>query len=108
MNTENLTIIGPKTKFKGNADLKQSIQIDGIYEGELSTDKDIVVGKEGYINGTFTCKNLTVYGNGEGKATCTGVLTVIPEGTFKGEVIAANLHVTEGAVLDGTIHMLHL
>ena len=108
MNIENLTVIGPKTKFNGNAELKQSIQIDGIYEGELSTDEDITVGKDGYINGTFTCKNLTVYGNGDGNVTCTGVLTVIPGGSFKGEVNAANLHVTEGATLDGTIHMLHL
>ena len=106
METQNKTVIGSKTTFKGTADINQDIQIDGIYEGDINSSANIIVGKTGFLKGIVTCDNLTIYGKGEGNATCKDTLTIIPGGEYKGEITAKNLNVTENAVFDGTIHML--
>ena len=106
MENQNVTVIGASTKFVGKTKLGQDIRIDGIFEGEIISTADITVGETGFLNGTASCKNLTIYGKGEGEATCSELFTLVPNSNFKGIVASKNLSITEHAVFDGTFHML--
>jgi cytoskeletal protein CcmA (bactofilin family) len=55
--------IEKSTKIKGNITSEADFRIDGTLEGSIVTSGKVVIGKDGYINGTVSC----TYADIEGK-----------------------------------------
>lgn len=99
------TIIGAKTSFKGFVELNTDILICGEYEGDIVSTATVEVEKCGRLNAKVKCKNLIIKGVGEGEAVCSDCFTVIPGGSFTGDVETSDMCAERGSIIDGKIKM---
>ncbi len=96
------TIIGVNTKFKGSVTTDKPIRIDGVFEGDITSTDVVYVSECGSFQGNVSCKELQMFGKGEGKAICEELFEFASTGSFKGELSAKNLVMGRGSVLEGT------
>ena len=54
--------ISHKTKIKGKISSKNDFRLDGIFNGKLTCEKSIIIGKNGVFKGELNCKNLVING----------------------------------------------
>ena len=60
--SSNRNVIGKGTKITGELISEGDFRIDGEFEGTLNTKGRVIIGKEGFINGTVECTNADVEG----------------------------------------------
>ncbi|MFY0712093.1 polymer-forming cytoskeletal protein [Seonamhaeicola sp. NFXS20] len=104
-NTPHQNIIAQGTKFVGDLSSAGDFRIDGTVEGNVKTSGKIVVGKEGFINGTLQGTDAYFEGKFSGKLTLSGTLTLKASAYIEGEVIAGKLAVEPGATFNVTCVM---
>lgn len=71
-----LNKISGGTTFKGDVVSNGDFRIDGRFEGTITTDGRIVVGKDGSIEGTVNCADAEVEGTMSGVMNVKDVLSV--------------------------------
>ena len=99
------TIIGPETKYKGTVTTSKTIRIDGLFEGEIKSGGDVIVGETGIFKGTIACKTLFVSGLVDGTLSVEEKLECTSIGIVKGDLTVKELVLTRGAIFDGTCNM---
>ena len=100
------TIIGAQTSFKGGVKTDKPLRIDGNFEGEIESTDIVIVTETGTFDGTISCKELHVFGQGSGTAVCSQLLDIKAGAVFRGDVTTKNIVTVEGSVLDGTCKMI--
>jgi cytoskeletal protein CcmA (bactofilin family) len=78
----------------GNVKGCGTVHVDGKIHGDLTTDGDVVIGKEGIVNGNVNAKKVVVSGKINGSTRCE-VLEVTQTGQLT-ETIEANKIVSDG------------
>ena len=99
------TIIGPETKYKGTVTTSKTIRIDGLFEGEIKSGGDVIVGETGVFKGTIACKTLFNSGLVEGNIVIEDKLECTSIGIVKGDLTVKELVLAKGAIFDGTCIM---
>lgn len=97
--------IGSATQIKGDITSEADFRIDGKLYGNVSTSGKVVIGKEGYIEGSISCHNADIEGRFSGKLNVSGLLLLRPSANLEGEVIVAKLSVEPGATFNATCSM---
>ena len=97
-----LNKISGGTTFKGDVVPNGDFRIDGCFEGTITTDGRIVVGKDGSIEGTVNCADAEVEGTMSGVMNVKDVLSVKSSGTVSGMVCTNKLTIELGAIFDVT------
>ena len=97
--------IAQGTKIVGDLEAKGGFRIDGVIEGTVKTPGKVVIGKEGFINGTLECENADIEGKFSGKLIVSNTLSLRSTALIEGETIVAKLAVEPGAVFDATCCM---
>ena len=100
-----ISIVGPGMKVVGDCDSDGAIRIEGIVQGNIRAGKSVVVGKEGLVDGDIFTQDAVIAGRVNGVVRAESRLEVQPTSRIEGEVIAARMHLEEGAVLNGTVKM---
>lgn len=95
------TIIGKETEFRGNLNSRESIRIEGRHEGRISTQGDLFVVESGILEAEVEARNISIAGELKGNAKAQNKLELSARGKVYGDVRAANLSLSEGAVLKG-------
>jgi cytoskeletal protein CcmA (bactofilin family) len=106
--TDNKTsqnIISQGTKIIGDFNSKGDFRIDGTIEGNIKTSGKLVVGKEGFIQGTIEGTDAYFEGKFSGKLSLSGTLTLKASAHIEGEVIVGKLAVEPGATFNVTCSM---
>ena len=98
-------IIESTTKIIGDIFSEADFRIDGIVEGNITTNGKIVVGKSGKINGKINCSNADISGSISGKIEVNEVLSLMSESLIQGDIITGKLSVEEGAQVEASISM---
>lgn len=102
-------IIAQGTKIAGDFNSEGDFRVDGFIEGNISTTGKVVVGKQGFINGTLKASDAYFEGKFSGKLALSGTLTLKSSAHVEGEVTAGKLAVEPGAtfnvncIMKGTI-----
>ena len=104
-NTTQQNVISQDTKVIGNITSNSPIRIDGILEGNLSTQGKIVVGKSGSIKGQLKGVNADIEGKFSGKIELTGTLVLKDTAHIEGEVMIGKLYVEPGATFNANCSM---
>ena len=104
-NTTQQNVISQDTKVIGNITSNSPIRIDGILEGNLSTQGKIVVGKSGSIKGQLKGVNADIEGKFSGKIELTGTLVLKDTAHIEGEVMIGKLSVEPGATFNANCSM---
>ncbi|MCH2034168.1 MAG: polymer-forming cytoskeletal protein [Tenacibaculum sp.] len=103
--SSNRNVIGKGTKITGELISEGDFRIDGEFEGTLNTKGRVIIGKEGFINGTVECTNADVEGKFAGEFNVADTLTAKSSSYITGNIIVGQLATEPGASLNATCNM---
>lgn len=100
------TVFGSDTQFFGDLSFKKSLQINGTFEGEISSGGYLVIGEgavvKANINARAVIVNGTVYGNIEAREK----LEIQSKGKVYGNIRTAKLKIADGVIFEGSCEMI--
>jgi len=101
--SKTLTIIAEGVTIEGKIFSKGSIRIDGNVNGEITSEKELILGKEGKINASIKTTNAIISGNYKGEMIAAGEVEVTSTGRFVGSLIQkdALLTISKGGLFKG-------
>jgi len=99
------TLIGKKATFEGTIKIQEPIRVDGVFNGEIMSESDIVIGEGAEIKGNIQCKNILLAGKVDGNIEATGQLHITGTGALYGDASIYSFIVDEKGILDGGCHM---
>jgi cytoskeletal protein CcmA (bactofilin family) len=104
-NTELNAFLGVGTEYRGKLDFVGTVRIDGRFEGEISTDGDLVLGRKAYVKGTVRVGRLTSCGRIDGDVVVKEHTVLEKTSVLNGTLNTPVLEVERGAVIEGGVAM---
>lgn len=104
-NTELNAFLGVGTEYRGKLDFVGTVRIDGRFEGEISTDGDLILGRKASIVGTVRVGRLTSCGEIRGDVHVKEQAVFEKTSVLNGSLDTPSLVVEKGAVVEGTVSM---
>lgn len=98
------TIIGNESTVTGELNIKGTLRVDGIIEGDIFADW-VIVGETGKIHGNVKSRGMVVGGRVEGNIEASEIVELKGKGEVNGEICTAKLAMSEGALFDGRSSM---
>ncbi|MCD4669945.1 MAG: polymer-forming cytoskeletal protein [Actinomycetia bacterium] len=101
--SKTVTIVAEGVTIEGKINSPGSTRIDGTVKGELISDKEIIIGKEGKVNANVQTRNAVIAGTFNGEMNATGEVEISSTGKFIGSLIQkdALLTITKGGLFKG-------
>ncbi|MBN2041406.1 MAG: polymer-forming cytoskeletal protein [Spirochaetes bacterium] len=100
------TVFGKDTQFFGDLAFKKSLQINGTFEGEITSGGYLVIGEGAVVKANINAKavivNGTVYGNIEAREK----LEIQAKGKVYGNIRTAKLKIADGVIFEGSCEMI--
>ncbi len=93
------------SEFSGKLSFKDTVRIDGRFEGEISSDNTLIVGETGEIHAQIRSQVVIVSGTVVGDINAARQITLHKTAKVKGNLQTGSLLVEEGAVFNGQIAM---
>ena len=93
------------TSVKGDIISEGDFRIDGVLEGSIKTKGKVVIGKEGFVNGSINCLSADVEGKIQGKIYVSEALNLRSTSDINGEVVIGKLIVESGAKFNASCSM---
>ncbi len=94
------TIVGNESTITGELNIKGTLRVDGIVEGDIFADW-VIVGESGRIHGNVKSRGVVVGGRVEGNLEASEIVELKGKGEVTGEICTVKLAMSEGAVFDG-------
>jgi len=94
------TIITSGTTIRGDIEQKCNMHIDGIFEGKLQSNSEVIIDKNGKVEGELIANRVIVSGNVNGTIKAD-TIEILPGGKVNGEVEAVNLIIEPKGVFEG-------
>lgn len=95
------TVISPDARFEGTLKFKDSLRIDGQFEGEIDSNGTLFIGKSGAVKAEVAVGNIIVEGKIEGNVTCRDKIELRSTAKIFGDIKAARLTIAEGVNIVG-------
>lgn len=95
------TVVGANVKLVGTLYDVNEITIHGKIEGEVQSDKTVIITETAYIKGPVTADTIQVAGSVHGALTATGKLEILPTGKIYGSTTTKDLSIRSGAIFIG-------
>ncbi len=92
------------TFVKGELTFQDAMRIDGKLEGLVKSDKTLIVGETGEIDGNIEAGTVIVGGLVKGTIHAKGKLEILSSGRVYCEITYTRLVVEDGAILEGKIN----
>ncbi|QUL97855.1 MAG: polymer-forming cytoskeletal protein [Candidatus Fermentithermobacillus carboniphilus] len=99
------SVLGKGIEIKGTVKSKGSIRIDGITEGTIHSDSDVMIGETAVVNSDISAQNVIIAGKVSGNITCSGRVELLSTARLKGDIVTGTLVISEGAVFSGSSQM---
>jgi len=100
------TYIGKGARVQGTLTISGTVRVDGLVDGVVEAEKDVIVGQGGLVTASITAANVTVAGELRGNVKASGRLEIARTGKVLGDVAIASFVVEEGATFLGKCEML--
>lgn len=97
--------LGVGTEYRGKLDFVGTVRIDGRFEGEISTDGDLILGRKATITGSVRVGRLTSCGRIDGDVVVKERTVLEKTSVLNGSLTTPSLVVEQGAVIEGGIAM---
>jgi len=95
------TIIGANVKIAGTLQDENEIIMHGKIEGEIISEKNLIITETAYVKGPISAETIQVAGQVHGSITATGKLEIMPTGRIFGSITTKDLTIRSGAVFIG-------
>ena len=93
------------SEFSGKLNFKDTVRIDGRFEGEISSENTLIVGETGAVTATIKSQVVVISGEVHGEITATGQVVLHKTAKVDGNIHTARLVVEDGAIFTGRIEM---
>ncbi len=99
------TIISNGVKIDGKLTSSGNIRVEGEIQGDISSQRNVIVGERGKVNGQITANTITIGGQVSGTVRAGEKLVLDLNGNLKGDIFTKILVVEAGAGFDGKSNM---
>lgn len=101
--SKTITVIAEGVVVEGKINSPGSTRIDGTVKGEVTADKEVVIGKEGKVDATVKTKDAIVAGSFKGDMVASGEVEISSTGRFIGNLTQkdAMLSIAKGGIFKG-------
>lgn len=93
------------SEFEGKLTFKDTVRIDGVFRGEITSQNTLIVGETGEILATVRSRSVLVSGTVTGDIFASERLVLHKTARVEGDVEAGTLAIEEGAVINGKVTM---
>jgi len=100
-----LTIIAPSTRVVGEIHSTGVVKVEGLVNGTVKAERQVLIAKEGTIEGDVSSGEVVVGGRVEGGVHATDRVEVQAGAVVHGDVTTHRLVVQEGGEVNGVIKM---
>ena len=94
-------VISKGTLIEGKFKTTEDLRLDGTIIGEVKSEKRLVMGTSGKIEGIVNCNESSIKGRIEGELNVGGLLHLLSTALIKGKIRAKKMVVDEGAEYNG-------
>ena len=98
------TVIANGSNIEGRITVPGTISVSGYVKGELNAS-EVVIDKEGAVNGSIFAEHLIIIGKFEGEVSANKI-TVASTASVKGNLSYKRVAIDDGAVLDVIFHKI--
>jgi len=103
---ESVATIGPSHFVNGEVSGEENLVIKGYVKGRIDLkNHSLIVEKGGRVDGDIIVSELILRGTVNGNIYAAGKVLVAPEAHVRGDIAAARISISEGAIFKGTIKM---
>jgi cytoskeletal protein CcmA (bactofilin family) len=99
------TVLGSSSTLKGDLRDQGNVRLDGIFEGTLEIDGNVLVGETGKITADIHAKNVSIAGAVRGDVSGKKV-QLLRTARVWGDISATAISTEEGAFIEGKITMI--
>lgn len=101
--SKSLTVIAEGVEVEGKITSKGSTRVDGYLKGDIISEKEFVIGKEGKVDANVKTNNATIAGSFNGEMIASGEVEITATGKFKGNLTQkdALLTIQKGGLFKG-------
>jgi cytoskeletal protein CcmA (bactofilin family) len=93
------------SEFTGKLSFKDTVRIDGRFEGEISSENTLIVGESGSVHASIHSEIVIISGEVHGDIFANQQITLHKNARVVGNLNTKALAVDEGAQINGTIEM---
>ncbi len=98
------TVIGPTASFRGTIRADGSVRIDGIFEGEIETAGNLIIGQQAKIMADIVANNVSAAGAVKGNISANRV-EVLETGRIWGDLTVNSFTLDDGGFVSGKVNM---
>jgi len=100
------TVFGKDTEFSGDLEFKESLQINGLFSGEVLSGGYLVIGESAIVKANIKAKTVLLYGTVYGNIEAVNRLEIYPNGKLYGNIRTGKLKISDGVVFEGKCEMI--
>lgn len=99
------TVVGANVKLTGTISDVNDITVHGTIEGEIISDKTVVISETAAVKGPITAQIVSVSGRVDGAIVAHQKLELLPASQIKGSIHTQELLIKSGAIFNGKCAM---
>lgn len=97
------SIIGEKAKFKGELVSKESVSVNGEFEGKISTKAEVIIARGSKVVGDIEGESVIVSGKVSGNISAAQSLEITKTGRVHGDLVGGKIIIEEGSSYRGKV-----
>ncbi|HDP94792.1 MAG TPA: polymer-forming cytoskeletal protein [Candidatus Aminicenantes bacterium] len=97
--------IDKDTEFNGELRFSDSLRIDGILKGKVTSGQNLIIGESGDVDADIVVRNISINGRVKGNVIAKERAEIFANGRFSGKLVTPKLVIEEGAFFQGSCQM---
>jgi cytoskeletal protein CcmA (bactofilin family) len=93
------------SEFEGKLSFRDTVRIDGRFNGEITSENTLIVGESGEIQAEIRSKTVVVSGTVNGNIIAEAKVVLHKSAKVNGDIQTPSIVVEEGAMITGRINM---
>jgi len=93
------------SEFEGKLSFRDTVRIDGRFNGEITSENTLIVGESGEIDAEIRSKTVVVSGTVNGNVIAEAKVVLHKTAKVNGDIQTPSIVVEEGAIITGKINM---
>ena len=98
-------LLGTGTEYQGQLNFKGTVRVDGKFIGDITSERKLILGREGVIEGNVTVNELVVHGSITGELRIHKRTILHQSARVVGTLTTPALAMEEGGIFQGQLIM---
>lgn len=99
------TILGKGSEFEGKLNFEGTLQIEGVFNGEILSDSVLVVGEGARVSAEVNVGTIVINGEVRGNVRAKNSVEIRKPGRLYGNIVTPSLFIEQGVIFEGNCKM---